>query len=74
MKISRLLSKNFFLLIFFLLLSLPINAEEQPVDIWNIDKNNDQSSNELIIEDKSNTKKVKDSDIYKMQSQKNQRQ
>ena len=70
MKISRLLSKNFFLLIFFLLLSLPINAEEQPVDIWNIDKNNDQSSNELIIEDKSNTKKVKDSDIYKMQSQK----
>ena len=70
MKISRLLSKNFFLLIFFLLLSLPINAEEQPVDIWNIDKNNDQSSNELIIENNSNTKKVKDSDIYKMQSQK----
>jgi len=70
MKISRLLSKKFFLLTFFLLLSLHINAEEQPVDIWNIDKNNDQSSNELIIEDKSNTKKVKDSDIYKMQSQK----
>ena len=70
MKISRLLSKKFFLLTFFLLLSLPINAEEQPVDIWNIDKNNDQSSNELIIENNSNTKKVKDSDIYKMQSQK----
>ena len=70
MKISRLLSKKFFLLTFFLLLSLHINAEEQPVDIWNIDKNNDQSSNELIIENNSNTKKVKDSDIYKMQSQK----
>ncbi len=70
MKISRLLSKKFFLLTFFLLLSSHINAEEQPVDIWNIDKNNDQSSNELIIENNSNTKKVKDSDIYKMQSQK----
>jgi len=70
MKISRLLSKKFFLLTFFLLLSLHINAEEQPVDIWNIDKNNDQSSNESIIENNSNTKKVKDSDIYKMQSQK----
>ena len=70
MKISRLLSKKFFLLTFFLLLSLHINAEEQPVDIWNIDKNNNQSSNELIIENNSNTKKVKDSDIYKMQSQK----
>ena len=34
------------------------------------DKNNDQSSNESIIENNSNTKKVKDSDIYKMQSQK----
>ena len=70
MKISRLLSKKFFLLTFFLLLSLHINAEEQPVDIWNIDKNNNQSSNESIIENNSNTKKVKDSDIYKMQSQK----
>ena len=60
MKISRLLSKKFFLLTFFLLLSLHINAEEQPVDIWNIDKNNNQSSNESIIENNSNTKKVKD--------------
>ena len=57
MKISRLLSKKIFLLTFFLLLSLPTNAEEQPVDIWNIEKSNDQSSNELIIENNYNRKK-----------------
>ena len=51
--------------------SVVLYAEEQPVDIWSIDKNkkekksNNNSSN--IIK---NEKELSASDIYKMQSQK----
>ena len=40
MKISKLLNKNFFFNYINFFLCFSVNAEEQPVDIWNIDKEN----------------------------------
>ena len=37
MKISKLLNKKYFSIIFFII-GLSIHAEEQPADIWNIEK------------------------------------
>tara|TARA_B100001115_G_scaffold174201_1_gene158985 strand:+ start:47 stop:1822 length:1776 start_codon:yes stop_codon:yes gene_type:complete len=75
MKILELLNKNIFLIILFILLSQQTSyGEEKPVDIWNIDskeieKNVDEelvnSQNGMIEEE------VSESDIYKMQLQKN---
>ena len=54
MKILKLLNKKNFLILFFLFFTSIANAEEKPVDIWNIDKkeieekkiiNNSESSN-----------------------------
>ncbi len=75
MKILKLLNKKYFSIILVLLLIVPSYSEEQPVDIWNIDKkkieeqslkNNSQNSQEEEIEIKDNS----DSNIYDMQSQK----
>ena len=75
MKILKLLNKKYFSIILVLLLIAPSYSEEQPVDIWNIDKkkieeqslkNNSQNSQEEEIEIKDNS----DSNIYDMQSQK----
>ena len=38
MKILKLLNKKYFSIILILLLGLSSYAEEQPIDIWNIDK------------------------------------
>ena len=38
MKILKLLNKKNFLILFFLFFTSIVNAEEKPVDIWNIDK------------------------------------
>ena len=38
MKTLKLLNKNFFTLIILSLISLASYAEEQPVDIWNLEK------------------------------------
>ena len=38
MKILKLLNKKNFLILFFLFFTYIANAEEKPVDIWNIDK------------------------------------
>ena len=38
MKILKLLNKKNFLILFFLFFTSITNAEEKPVDIWNIDK------------------------------------
>ena len=38
MKILKLLNKKYFSIILVLLLIVPSYSEEQPVDIWNIDK------------------------------------
>ena len=62
MKISKLLNKKFFTIIFFLLLGLSSYAEnqDQPIDIWNtekIKKKNNTSNQEIIIKDEESTKK-----------------
>ena len=74
MKILRLLNNRkitiFFLI--FLLNSISI-AEDKPIDIWNIDKKKveeNQSSEKNTIEVIDKNKKLFESDIYKMQSEK----
>ena len=74
MKILKLLNKKYFSIILILLLGLSSYAEEQPIDIWNIDKkkideeslkdNAENSKEEIEIKDNSN------SSVYNMQSQK----
>ena len=71
MKILRLLNNKIFSILFILFLSLKVFAEEQPIDIWNIDKNeNSAQIEELDIKNEIESKEVKESDIYKMQNQK----
>jgi hypothetical protein len=73
MKILKLLNSKYLSIIFTVLLfSISIQAEEQPIDIWNIDK---KEIEEDLKSDNSNTeenvvKKESQSSIYKMQSQK----
>ncbi len=72
MKILRLLSKNYFLIFLFSLFLSTTYAEEQTVDIWEIDKEKTEKSNlsyetsnelDLQTESKNNT------NIYQMQNQ-----
>tara|TARA_B100001057_G_scaffold73380_1_gene67696 strand:+ start:173 stop:1945 length:1773 start_codon:yes stop_codon:yes gene_type:complete len=73
MKISKLLNKKFFSILLILFFGLNSNAEEQPVDIWNIDKKkieNNSSGSEIKNLDNDETKYNFESDIYKMQSKK----
>ena len=71
MKILRLLNKKIFSIFLILFLSLKVIAEEQPIDIWNIDKNeNSTQIKELDKKNETESKEVKESDIYKMQNQK----
>ena len=55
MKILKLLNKKIFLtqlvcIIFF----IPVFAEEKPIDIWNIEKNNNQVISETNISSEKN--------------------
>ncbi|MBD1144523.1 hypothetical protein IDH17_01600 [Pelagibacterales bacterium SAG-MED37] len=74
MKISELLNKNSLSVLFILLFGLNSFAEDQPVDIWNIDKDK-LETNSLSDDDKA-TKEEKvietdfKSNVYKMQSEK----
>tara|TARA_B100001057_G_scaffold15567_1_gene14761 strand:- start:5014 stop:6786 length:1773 start_codon:yes stop_codon:yes gene_type:complete len=73
MKISKLLNKINFSIIFILILHCISNAEEKPVDIWNLEKEKlDEKISEIEKQIKENTKSYSNSDssIYKMQSQK----
>ena len=71
MKILRLLNKKFYLFLLISFLGLNVHAEDQPVDIWNIDKNKNNISNDQSIENKpSDSTEINESNIYKMQSQK----
>ena len=47
MKISKLLNKKYFSIILVLVIGLSVHAEDQPADIWNIEKKNveDKTSN-----------------------------
>ena len=47
MKILKLLSKKFFFIFFFSLISLSSYSDEKPVDIWEINKKKAQEENKL---------------------------
>ena len=71
MKILKLLNKkNLSIIIISLLLSLPSVAEEKPVDIWNLEKQESDSVSEenLSLE---KTEQESQNSIYKMQADKN---
>ena len=72
MRILKPLSKRILQILFVLSFSLSLNADEQPVDIWNIEKEkvNLENSNQTINNDLEDNQKISESDIYKMQSQK----
>ena len=72
MKILRLLNKNYLSIITILMILISsLYAEEQPVDIWNIDKKESKENleNETLI-NKSEKINLPENDIYKMQSKK----
>ena len=49
MRILKLLNKKYFsIIIIFLLSSLNVIAEDQPIDIWNIDKKAIETTSEAI--------------------------
>ena len=53
MKISKLLNKNYlsiFVILFFLLNSF-VAAEDMPVDIWNLEKKNEENKSEIVLQD-----------------------
>ena len=71
MKILKLLNKKNLSIVFFSLFSLSSIAEDKPVDIWNIEKQETENISEenLSIENKQ---VVSESSVYKMQSDKNE--
>ena len=71
MKISKLLNKKNLSIVIFSLISLSSFAENKPVDIWNLEKQESETISEenLSIENKQ---EVSESSIYKMQSDKNE--
>jgi hypothetical protein len=71
MKISKLLNKKNLSIVIFSLISLSSFAEDKPVDIWNLEKQEVETISEenLSIENKQD---VSESSIYKMQSDKNE--
>ena len=75
MKILRLLNKKSFPIIFILFLGFKAFAEDEPVDIWNIEKNeNNNSIEKVVIENEEEFKEMTESNIYKMQTQKKEDQ
>ena len=73
MKISKLLNKIFFLIIFFLIIGTNSYTEEKPVDIWNIDKeqmDENSLSNPSAILNENQNETITETNIYDMQSQK----
>ena len=74
MKISKLLNKNCLSIILILLFGLNSFAEDQPVDIWNIDKdkleNNSLSDDEKSLKEEIVIETEFKSNVYKMQSEK----
>ena len=75
MKILRLLNKKNFsitLITLITLMSFTVQAEDQPVDIWNINKNEleeKQITNETNLNNDIEIKVKNETDIYNMQSQ-----
>ena len=70
MRILKLLNKKYFsIIIIFLLLSVNVIAEDQPIDIWNIDKKAIESTPEAISSNEI-TGASAESNIYNMQADK----
>ena len=71
MKILKLLNKKNLSIVIFSLFSFSSFAEDKPVDIWNIEKQETENISEenLSIENKQ---VVSESSVYKMQSDKNE--
>jgi hypothetical protein len=73
MKILKLLNrKNLSIIFIIFLLNLQVHAEEELVDIWNINKKTtvETSINEILNTEESINKETNQSSIYEMQSQK----
>ena len=74
MKILKLLNNKYFSIIFILLIGIPVHAEDQPADIWNIEKKKiEEQSIEIEKETSENDIEIKEnfeSNIYNMQSEK----
>ncbi len=73
MKILRLLNRKYLsIIIAVLLIAFNSNSEDQPVDIWNIDKEKIENSTSEKISDSSDetNNQLTESDIYKMQNKK----
>ena len=73
MKILKLLSKKFFFIFIILIINFNSLAEDQPVDIWNIEKKEKEKNSintTSVLEKENGNEKELESDIYKMQSQK----
>ena len=53
MKISKLLNKNYLsiFVILFILLNSFVAAEDEPVDIWNLENKNEENKSEIILQD-----------------------
>ena len=73
MKILKLLNKKNFLILFFLFFTSIANAEEKPVDIWNIDKKEIEEKNTINNSEISNGENILQESIepsvFKMQNQ-----
>ena len=73
MKILKLLNKKYLSIIIILIISnlfSSLYAEEQPVDIWSIEKKSKENLENQSLIDENGNKDVIETDIYKMQSEK----
>jgi len=73
MKILKLLNKKNFSIIFILFFSITTFAEDQPVDIWNIEKEitkKKNKSDQILSTEDLKSSITSETDIYKMQSKK----
>ena len=73
MKILKLLNKKNFSIIFILFFSITTFAEDQPVDIWNIEKEitkKKNKSDQILSTEDLESPITSETDIYKMQSKK----
>ena len=70
MKILKLLNKKlFFVFLTYLVLFNPINAEENPIDIWNLEKKENETVEETaVLEGENNKDQIS---VFDMQSDKN---
>jgi len=71
MKILKLLNKKNLSIVIFSLFSFSSFAEDKPVDIWNIEKQETENTSEENLSTE-NEQVVSESSVYKMQSDKNE--